>query len=481
MRLYRKMVIPVTALLLMTALPPLLPAHTSAPPLVREEVDRAQTDFATGGSGRLRANWNACVERARANQDANAAERCIAYGYGALLLDDSNPSENRWPASRALTPGNVAPAQIEMMEIMGIPPGPRQAWLDRYRRWASEDRAGPETHDAGRGQGFSDIVTHDAPTDLARAADGQYPREALRRPEIAQALRHLVGPELFARLKDYTFGAPMEFTGQFTVGAACVPRGCGTSEARYVFSSEDAWLGILDGKHLRLYGSPPRQARALLLKGTNQTVWRGPVEDAGHASVGRETVRREILGHVDGGHVDGDHADVGRETLGHVDGGRETVGRQTVRPIGPAPIVPVSADPIQRIQPGSDETEVRLRRQGDTLMVPVSINNTMTLPFMIDSGASDVGISADVLEKLMRTGTVTKADFLGRQSYHLADGSTVSGETFRIHTLKVGDREVRDVIGSVSNDENTLLLGQSFLSRFRSWSIDNQRQVLLLK
>jgi clan AA aspartic protease (TIGR02281 family) len=456
MRLYRKMAIPVTALLLMTALPPLLPAHTSAPPLVREEVDRAQTDFATGGSGRLRANWNACVERARANQDANAAERCIVYGYGALLLDDSNPSENRWPASRALTPENVAPAQIEMMEIMGIPPGPRQAWLDRYRRWASEDRSGPETHDAGRGHGFSDIVTRDAPADLARAADGQYPREALRRPEIAQALRHLVGPELFARLKDYTFGAPMEFTGQFTVGAACVPRGCGTSEARYVFSSEDAWLGILDGKHLRLYGNPPRQARALLLKGTNQTAWRGPVEDVGHASVGRETV--------------------GRETLGHVDGGRQTVG-----PIGPAPIVPISADPIQRIQPGSDETEVRLRRQGGTLTVPVSINNTMTLPFMIDSGASDVGISADVLEKLMRTGTVTKADFLGRQSYHLADGSTVSGETFRIHTLKVGDREVRDVIGSVSNDENTLLLGQSFLSRFRSWSIDNQRQVLLLK
>ena len=78
----------------------------------------------------------------------------------------------------------------------------------------------------------------------------------------------------------------------------------------------------------------------------------------------------------------------------------------------------------------------------------------------------------------MRT---SRADFLGKQVYHLANGSTVSDETFRIHVLKVGDREVRDVMGSITSDANSLLLGLSFLRRFRSWSIDNQRQVLVLK
>ena len=122
-----------------------------------------------------------------------------------------------------------------------------------------------------------------------------------------------------------------------------------------------------------------------------------------------------------------------------------------------------------------------MHRHGDTFLVPVSINNAMTLSFMIDSGASDVSISSDVMEKLIQSGSLSKSDFLGRQTYHLADGSDVSSETFRIHVLRIGDREVRDVLGSVSNDQNTLLLGQSFLSRFRSWSVDNQRQVLLLK
>jgi clan AA aspartic protease (TIGR02281 family) len=136
---------------------------------------------------------------------------------------------------------------------------------------------------------------------------------------------------------------------------------------------------------------------------------------------------------------------------------------------------------MPRGQSDASATEIRLRNRDGTLLVPVLINNTITVPFTIDSGASDVSVSAAVLEKLVQSGTVSREDFRGKQIYHLADGSAVSSETFRIHSLKVGDREIRDVMGSVTNDTDSLLLGQSFLARFRSWSIDNQRQVLLLR
>jgi hypothetical protein len=52
--------------------------------------------------------------------------------------------------------------------------------------------------------------------------------------------------------------------------------------------------------------------------------------------------------------------------------------------------------------------------------------------------------------------------------------------TFRIRTLKVGDRIIENVIGAVADIKGSLLLGQSFLGKFNSWSIDNGRQVLLL-
>ena len=113
-------------------------------------------------------------------------------------------------------------------------------------------------------------------------------------------------------------------------------------------------------------------------------------------------------------------------------------------------------------------------------MVPVTINGTITLGFVIDSGSADVSVPVDVAMTLYRTGTVRDIDFLGSQTYRLADGSTVPSPTFRIRSLKVGNQEVHDVVASISNIKGSLLLGQSFLQKFPTWSIDNQRRVLVL-
>jgi predicted aspartyl protease len=110
----------------------------------------------------------------------------------------------------------------------------------------------------------------------------------------------------------------------------------------------------------------------------------------------------------------------------------------------------------------------------------VLINGQITLNFTIDSGAADVSIPADVLSTLIRTGTIKKSDFIGQKTYRLADGSTVPSATFVIRSLKVGNHLLENVTGSVASAEAELLLGQSFLRRFNSWSIDNKRQVLLL-
>jgi hypothetical protein len=59
-------------------------------------------------------------------------------------------------------------------------------------------------------------------------------------------------------------------------------------------------------------------------------------------------------------------------------------------------------------------------------MVPVRINDTITLPFVIDSGASEVAIPADVFLTLTRGGSIGPSDALGTGTYKLADGSTNS-------------------------------------------------------
>ena len=123
---------------------------------------------------------------------------------------------------------------------------------------------------------------------------------------------------------------------------------------------------------------------------------------------------------------------------------------------------------------------IPLVRDHGTMQVPVLINGRVSLNFTIDSGATDVCVPAEVFYSLTRDGTVTQQDFMDKRAYKLADGSTEYSPRFRIKSLRVGTLELHDVTASVVPSAGSLLLGQSFLSRLKSWSIDNERQELVI-
>jgi clan AA aspartic protease (TIGR02281 family) len=133
------------------------------------------------------------------------------------------------------------------------------------------------------------------------------------------------------------------------------------------------------------------------------------------------------------------------------------------------------------LQARSSATSVVMQIDGGVYAVPVLINGAITLDFVVDSGAADVSIPADVVSTLIRTKTLKASDFIGRQTYVLADGSKVPSQTFLIRSLKVGDRVIEDVTASVASASGSLLLGQSFLSRFKSWSVDNTKHALVFE
>jgi len=242
----------------------------------------------------------------------------------------------------------------------------------------------------------------------------------------------------------------MEFNGRYTYGEACLPRTCAAGQVRFVFSAGDVWVAFVSGERVRIYGDPPPAARILLLRERNEVARRGPTEEPS-----RLTYIPPIT--------------------------RPPVTRLAYLPPVPLPVSTRATEPPMRAQPDVLATEIPMRKHDGTFLVPALLNNTLTVNFMIDSGASDVSVSPAVVEKLLRSGTLDRSDFRGKQTYRLADGSSVTNDTFRLRVLKVGDREIRDVFCSVSTDDGGLLLGQTFLQRFRSWSIDNQRQVLVLK
>jgi gag-polyprotein putative aspartyl protease len=139
--------------------------------------------------------------------------------------------------------------------------------------------------------------------------------------------------------------------------------------------------------------------------------------------------------------------------------------------------------PFQQTQlspPVHGPEEVPIEKRGDTYRVPVRINDTITLPFLLDTGASDLAIPADVALTLVRAGALASGDFIGKDRYTLANGSEEVREQVVIREVQVGDYAVRNVTATISPPQGEPLLGQSFLSKFGAVTLDYKRLVLIL-
>jgi clan AA aspartic protease (TIGR02281 family) len=158
-----------------------------------------------------------------------------------------------------------------------------------------------------------------------------------------------------------------------------------------------------------------------------------------------------------------------------------TGARKGLARLGEAPVAASEAAVRSQSSAAITSRTVTLRRHGGVLMVPALLDDSVAVDFVVDSGASDVVLPETVVEELRKAGKFRDADFTGTQMVQIANGSIVKARTFTLRSLSVGNRVVTNLHASVAPAKATALLGQSFLQRFATWSIDNERQVLVLK
>ena len=139
------------------------------------------------------------------------------------------------------------------------------------------------------------------------------------------------------------------------------------------------------------------------------------------------------------------------------------------------------APPAQQQTTSVSTMAVALSRQGGVLTVPAILNQTYKVNFVVDSGASHVVIPEPVVELMRKSGKLADSDFTGNQVYKLADGSIMKSKTFVVRSFAVNNRVLENIQATVAPAGAPPLLGQSFLQRFSSWSIDNERQILVLR
>jgi formylglycine-generating enzyme required for sulfatase activity len=125
--------------------------------------------------------------------------------------------------------------------------------------------------------------------------------------------------------------------------------------------------------------------------------------------------------------------------------------------------------------------EIPLEKKGGVYVLPVRINGVLTLNFIVDSGAAEVCIPADVVLTLVRSGTIADSDFLPGQDFTLADGTVLRSPRFIIRELELGGKRITNVSALVVPVQGDLLLGQSLLERLDAWTLDNKRHVFIIE
>jgi predicted aspartyl protease len=99
--------------------------------------------------------------------------------------------------------------------------------------------------------------------------------------------------------------------------------------------------------------------------------------------------------------------------------------------------------------------------------------------FTFDTGASTMLIDRTLEKQLLLDGVLNKQSYRGKSKFALANNSIVTGELAIISGIRIGDFTVNNVeIGIVEN--GSLLIGLSFLKKFKSWEFDSKKKVLIL-
>lgn len=128
----------------------------------------------------------------------------------------------------------------------------------------------------------------------------------------------------------------------------------------------------------------------------------------------------------------------------------------------------------ERFRARSGVLRIPYEQQGNAILVYARLNDRVSAPFYVDTGAADVVVPAEVAE---RAGIVVGAD-TPRETYATANG-LVRQAVVSFDAIEVGEARVENVRGSVSQSLPVGLLGTSFFNHF-TLQIDPAARMLTL-
>lgn len=132
------------------------------------------------------------------------------------------------------------------------------------------------------------------------------------------------------------------------------------------------------------------------------------------------------------------------------------------------------------IKGNSKSSVIKLEKGNGVYYILVTVGS-IKKKFVLDTGASDVLLSESAERDLINLGVINKGNYITPALYKIADGSIVQCRRLVLPELKIGNFTITNVTASVGVGTVPLLLGKSFLDKFKKWTIDNLSETLNLE
>ena len=128
------------------------------------------------------------------------------------------------------------------------------------------------------------------------------------------------------------------------------------------------------------------------------------------------------------------------------------------------------------------QTSVPLEEAGGVYIASCKINDS-DARFIFDTGAAAVTLSLEYYNKAVANGSLLKIDVLPEVvNFQIANGDIIEGRMINLRSFKIGDLEIRNVLATIiSSQDSDMLLGQTLLKRFGSYTIDNNNNKLIIQ
>ena len=123
---------------------------------------------------------------------------------------------------------------------------------------------------------------------------------------------------------------------------------------------------------------------------------------------------------------------------------------------------------------------IQLYESGGVSMLEANIAG-IDANVILDSGASDLSVPVALEYMLLENKVISEKDYLQPGLYTIADGSIKMASRFIVPYVIVDGVRVKEVQCSTNQSEDIILLGKSFLNRFKSWKIENELNQLILE